>query len=48
MRYVAPAIETRTSVKALMTAPISPGQIPSPRWKRSRAEGHTDGTGSHD
>jgi hypothetical protein len=35
VRYVAPAIEHRTPVSALMTTPISPG-LPSPRWKKSR------------
>ena len=43
MRYVAPAIESRTPVTALMTPPISPGQIPSPRWKGNHAaEGDAD------
>jgi hypothetical protein len=33
--YVAPAIESRTLLTALMTPPASDGGLPSPLWNRS-------------
>ena len=47
MQYVVPAIESRTPVTALMTIPISSGQI-SPRWKRNRRDEAADDARSED
>jgi hypothetical protein len=48
VRYVAPAIESRTLLSALMTPQTSDGQVPSPLWQRSgkseKGDTATDGT----